>query len=47
MANPDERTRPATENPERVDFANASAPPSPDEDDDVYENFPGLNPARW
>ena len=32
------QTAVVTQEPEGRDF---------DEDDDVYENFPGLNPTRW
>lgn len=45
MAITDWRSRPA--NPDHSDVMAPSENQDVDEDDDVYENFPGLNPVRW
>jgi hypothetical protein len=43
----DWRSGPPNGNVDRVDVVNPSEDHDFDEGDDVYENFPGLDPVRW
>jgi hypothetical protein len=47
MGSPGRPRRPAPADPDRVDVSDPPETSVANEDDDVYESFPGLNPVRW